>query len=179
MKWETPMNGRKIAVTPSAYSYPLLIKQLLHAPLAQTARQEIVYRDVRRLTYLELRDRIGRLASALQKIGVQPGDSVGVLDWDSNRFLEAFFAIPMMGVVLQTVNVRLSPEQVAYTIDGFVRRNAHGVSAMLASGHEQPVPVFQQLARSDPSGRNDVRAVPTVAAKRRGSLGRARDRRQP
>jgi fatty-acyl-CoA synthase len=111
------MNGKKIAVTPSAYSYPLLIKQLLHAPLAQNARQEIVYRDVRRLTYLELRDRIGRLASALEQIGVRPGDSVGVLDWDSNRFLEAFFAIPMMGVVLQTVNVRLSPEQVAYTID--------------------------------------------------------------
>jgi fatty-acyl-CoA synthase len=111
------MNGREIAVTPSAYSYPLLIKQLLHAPMAQTAHQEIVYRDVRRLTYLELRDRIGRLASALEQIGVRPGDSVGVLDWDSNRFLEAFFAIPMMGVVLQTVNVRLSPEQVAYTID--------------------------------------------------------------
>ena len=111
------MNGKKIAVTPSAYSYPLLIKQLLHAPLAQTARQEIVYRNARRLTYLELRDRIGRLASALEMVGVRPGDSVGVLDWDSNRFLEAFFAIPMMGVVLQTVNVRLSPEQIAYTID--------------------------------------------------------------
>src|ERR1700689_3667587 len=111
------MNGKKIAVKPSAYSYPLLIKQLLHAPLAQAPRQQIVYRDVRRLTYLELRDRIGRLASALEQIGVRPGDSVGVLDWDSNRFLEAFFAIPMMGVVLQTVNVRLSPEQVAYTID--------------------------------------------------------------
>ena len=95
------MDGRKIAVTPSAYAYPLLIKQLLHTPLAQTPRQEIAYRDVRRLTYLELRDRIGRLASALHKIGVQPGDSVGVLDWDSNRFLEAFFAIPMMGVALQ------------------------------------------------------------------------------
>jgi fatty-acyl-CoA synthase len=40
-----------------------------------------------------------------------------VLDWDSNRFLEAFFAIPMMGAVLQTVNVRLSPEQILYTID--------------------------------------------------------------
>jgi fatty-acyl-CoA synthase len=111
------LNGRKIAVAPSAHVYPLLIKQLLHTPLAQTAHQEIVYRDVRRLTYLELRDRIGRLASTLHKIGVRPGDSVGVLDWDSNRFLEAFFAIPMMGVVLQTVNVRLSPEQIAYTID--------------------------------------------------------------
>jgi fatty-acyl-CoA synthase len=68
------MNGKKIAVTPSAYSYPLLIKQLLHAPLAQTAHQEIVYRDVRRLTYRQLRDRIGRLASALEQIGVRPGD---------------------------------------------------------------------------------------------------------
>jgi fatty-acyl-CoA synthase len=112
-----PMNERKIPVTPSAYSYPLLIKQLLYAPLAQTPRQEIVYRDLKRLSYTELDDRIGRLASALAKIGVEPGDTVGVLDWDSNRFLEAFFAIPMMGVVMQTVNVRLSQEQIAYTID--------------------------------------------------------------
>src|SRR6516165_10706882 len=111
------MAGKTIAVTPSAYSYPLLIKQLLHAPLLGSPSQEIVYRDLRRLTYLELRDRIGRLASALHNIGVRPGDTVGVLDWDSNRFLEAFFAIPMMGVVLQTVNVRLSPEQITYTID--------------------------------------------------------------
>ena len=68
------MNGRRIAATPSAYAYPLLIKQLLHTPLAQTARQEIVYRDVRRLTYLELRDRIGRLASALQMEAMDRGD---------------------------------------------------------------------------------------------------------
>ncbi len=62
------MNGRAVAVTPSAYSYPLLIKQLLHAPLAQTPRQEIVYRDLKRMTYAELRNRIGRLASALQRV---------------------------------------------------------------------------------------------------------------
>jgi fatty-acyl-CoA synthase len=111
------MNGRMIAVTPSAHQYPLLIKQLLHAPLMQAPKQEIVYRDLKRLTYAGLRDRIGRLASALAAIGVRPGDTVGVLDWDSNRYLEAFFAVPMMGAVLQTVNVRLSQEQVAYTID--------------------------------------------------------------
>src|SRR5271156_6488767 len=111
------MNGRMIAATPSAYRYPLLIKQLLHAPMMQAPKREIVYRDLKRLTYAELWDRIGRLASALTTIGVRPGDTVGVLDWDSNRYLEAFFAIPMMGAVLQTVNVRLSPEQVAYTID--------------------------------------------------------------
>src|SRR6202044_4017720 len=78
---------------------------------------EIVYRGVKRFTYRQLRERIGRLASGLARLGVSAGDTVGVLDWDSNRFLEAYFAVPMMGAVLQTVNVRLSPEQVAYTID--------------------------------------------------------------
>src|SRR5208337_4512773 len=52
-------------------------------------------------------------------------------------------------------------------------------SAVVASCHEQPVPLFQQLARDNPSGGADVREVPAVAAQRRGSLGRARDRHQP
>ena len=111
------MVGRLIQVARSAYQYPLILKQLLHTPLLQAQDQQIVYRDRTRLTYRQLGERIGRLASALQKLGVKPGDTVGVLDWDSNRFLEAFFAIPMMGAVLQTVNVRLSPEQIAYTIN--------------------------------------------------------------
>ena len=111
------MVGRPIQVAKLAYQYPLIIKQLWHTPRVQALDQEVVYRDLKRLTYRTIRERIGRLASALSKAGVVPGDTVGVLDWDSHRFLEAFFAIPMMGAVLQTVNVRLSPEQIAYTID--------------------------------------------------------------
>jgi fatty-acyl-CoA synthase len=111
------MVGRLIQSAKSAYQYPLIFKQLWHTPRVQAPDQEVVYRDLRRFTYLQIRERIGRLASALSKAGVVPGDTVGVLDWDSHRFLEAFFAIPMMGAVLQTVNVRLSPEQIAYTID--------------------------------------------------------------
>ena len=111
------MVGRLIQSAKSAYLYPLIFKQLWHTPRVQAPDQEVVYRDLRRFTYLQIRERIGRLASALSKAGVVPGDTVGVLDWDSHRFLEAFFAIPMMGAVLQTVNVRLSPEQIAYTID--------------------------------------------------------------
>lgn len=111
------MTGKFAQRATSAYEYPLLIKQLWHTPLAQASDQEIVYRDLKRLTYHQLRERVGRLASALATLGVSPGDTVGVLDWDSNRFLEAYFAVPMMGAVLQTVNVRLTPEQIAYTID--------------------------------------------------------------
>src|ERR1700751_1443228 len=121
------MVGRLIQVAKSAYQYPLIFKQMWHTPLLQAQDQEIVYRDRTRLAYRQLGERIGRLASAMQKLGVKPGDTVGVLDWDSNRFLEAFFAIPMMGAVPQTVNIRLSPEQVAYTI------NHAGASTLLVN----------------------------------------------
>jgi fatty-acyl-CoA synthase len=116
-KREAAVTGRLIQGASSAYSFPLIFKHLWHGPLSQAPDQEIVYRDLKRFTYRDVRARIGRLASALFKLGVRPGDTVGVLDWDSNRFLEAFFAIPMMGAILQTVNVRLSPEQIAYTIN--------------------------------------------------------------
>ena len=42
---------------------------------------------------------------------------MGVMDWDSHRYLECFFAVPMMGAILHTINVRLSPEQILYTIN--------------------------------------------------------------
>ena len=114
---EATVTGRLIQAASSAYQFPLLFKHIWNTPLLQARDQEVVYRDAKRFTYAEIWERINRLASALAAIGVHPGDTVGVLDWDSNRFLEAFFAIPMMGAVLQTVNVRLAPEQILYTID--------------------------------------------------------------
>ena len=103
--------------TPSAYGYPLLIKQLLHTPLAVAPEQEITYQDKIRYTYRTLRERIGRLANGLARLGVESGQTVAVMDWDSHRYLEAFFAVPMMGAVLQTVNVRLNAEQILYTLN--------------------------------------------------------------
>ena len=100
----------------NAHRYPLLIKQLLHTSRATARRQEIVYRASRRHTYEELFARIGRLARGLTDLGVEQGATVAVMDWDSHRYLECFFAIPMMGAVLQTVNVRLSPDQIAFTL---------------------------------------------------------------
>ncbi len=101
----------------NAYGYPLLIKQLLHTPLATAADQEISYQGKRRHSYRTLRERIGRLACALAGLGVESGQTVAVMDWDSHRYLECFFAVPMMGAVLQTVNVRLSAEQILYTLN--------------------------------------------------------------
>lgn len=111
------MNELLIERTASAYTYPLLIKNLLAYPVVDKPEQEIVYRDQLRMNYRTLRERICRLANALTELGVKAGDTVAVMDWDSNRYLECFFAVPMIGAVLHTINVRLSPEQILYTID--------------------------------------------------------------
>src|SRR6201986_666554 len=87
-----------------AYDFPLTIGHLLDSALIASADQEIVYRDQLRFTYREFRQRIGRLASLLTDLGADEGMTIGVMDWDSHRYLEAYFAIPMMGAVLQTVN---------------------------------------------------------------------------
>jgi fatty-acyl-CoA synthase len=111
------MPDQLIQRTMSAYAYPLLIKNLLKSPVVDDPQQEIVYRDQLRYSYAEFRQRICRLANALCELGVKPGDTVAVMDWDSHRYLECFYAVPMLGAVLHTVNIRLSPEQILYTID--------------------------------------------------------------
>ncbi len=101
---------------PDAYAYPLLIRHLLRSALDTRSGQEIVGSDGRRHGYGDLEYRIGRLAAVLADHGVGQGDVVAVMDWDSHRYLEAYFAVPMMGAVLQTVNVRLARDEIAYTI---------------------------------------------------------------
>ena len=100
-----------------SYAYPLIIKKLLNTPLIYAPDQEIVYRDESRYTYRTLNERIHRLANVLENKGVAFGDTVAVFDYDSHRYLECFFAIPMMGAVLQTVNWRLSADQIVYTVN--------------------------------------------------------------
>lgn len=99
-----------------AYDFPLTIGHLLDAALVTAADEEIVYRDQVRLTYRDMRERIGRLASVLAARGIEQGATVAVMDWDSHRYLEAYFAIPMMGAVLMTANVRLPSAQLGYTL---------------------------------------------------------------
>lgn len=111
------MKDNLIQRTESAYDYPLLIKNLFAAPAVSNPNQTIVYRDLQCFSYAEFKQRVCRLANALTAIGVKPGDTVAVLDWDSHRYLECFYAVPMLGAVLHTVNIRLSTEQILYTID--------------------------------------------------------------
>ena len=118
---------------PDAPAYPLLIKQLLLTPLAVRPEQEIVYGDNVRFDYRTLQARIGQLAGLLTSLGVKHGDTVAVMDWDSNRYLESYFAVPMLGAVLMMVNIRLAPEQIAYTL------NHSGARVILANRAFLPV----------------------------------------
>jgi fatty-acyl-CoA synthase len=111
------MPVRPIHQTPSAHAYPLLIKNILKTPLIYNPDREIVYRDKMTYTYSDLDRRVKQLANALEALGVGQGDTVAMMDWDSHRYLECFFAVPMMGAVLHTINVRLSPDQLIYTIN--------------------------------------------------------------
>jgi len=111
------MAVRVIEKSQSAYAYPLLIKNLLAPSLRYAPEQEIVYRDQSRYTYRTLSKRVAKLAHALGDMGVTAGDTVAVMDWDSPRYLECYFAVPMIGAVLHTLNIRLSPDQLAYTIN--------------------------------------------------------------
>lgn len=122
----------------NAHAAPLLIKNLLLSGARYEPQREIVYRDQLRYTYATFVQRVARLAHVLTEMGVQAGDTVAVMDWDSHRYLECMFAVPMLGAVLHTINVRLSPQQILYTMnhaeDRFVLVNSEfaGLYAGLA-----------------------------------------------
>lgn len=125
-----------------AYAYPLLIKQLLHTAMKQSGDKEIVCGVSQRYTYRTFQQRIARLANALEAIGVRPGSVVAVMDWDTHRYLECYFAIPMMGCTLMMVNVRLSSEQIAYTL------NHSRASTLLVN--DDFLPILEQVRRELP-----------------------------
>lgn len=100
-----------------APQFSLGIAQLLRAPAGHAPDQTIHDGYGRSQSYRQLHTRIGRLAAALTRLGLAESATIAVMDWDSIRYLECFFAIPMIGATLHTVNVRLSPEQVLYTLN--------------------------------------------------------------
>src|SRR5215472_11590246 len=73
--------------------------------------------NVQYTDYATLSGRAGRLVSVLRRLGIEPGDRVGTFCWNTPEHLEAYFAVPCMGAVLHLMNVRLFPDQLAYTVN--------------------------------------------------------------
>ena len=83
-----------------AYGYPLLIKQLLHTTPSPRPASKKLSAPTAFYTYADFYQRVRGWPSAPTTLGVGMGDTVAVMDWDSHRYLESYFAVPMMGSVL-------------------------------------------------------------------------------
>src|SRR5688572_16550461 len=103
------------------HDYPLALDHILRRMRTVVATGEVVTAvpggERTRATYGEVAARCDRLAGALAGLGVVEADRVGTLQWNTQAHLEAYMAIPCMGAVLHTLNLRLFPEQLAYVIN--------------------------------------------------------------
>jgi fatty-acyl-CoA synthase len=101
---------------------PLSITQIFQHGRTVHGDAEILTYDgpdlpLRSASFAEVGDRVDKLAAALQRLGVGEGDRVATFMWNNQRHMEAYLAIPCMGAVLHTLNIRLFPEQLAYVIN--------------------------------------------------------------
>ncbi len=101
--------------------FPLTLVHVLERAGQLCRATEVVSRQpdetVTRTTWAEIHRRVHKLANALQRLGVRPGDRVATLGWNHARHLEAYFAIPAAGAVLHTINPRLHPTDLAYIVN--------------------------------------------------------------
>jgi len=99
---------------------PLTMSQMIVRAEKYFPKKQVVSRTtsgIHRFTYKQIAERTRRLADSLTKLGVLKGDRVGTLAWNHHRHLEAYFAIPCMGAVLHTINIRLSPQHISFIIN--------------------------------------------------------------
>ncbi len=101
--------------------WPLLIPSILRRAAQFHADKEIVSRlgdgSLHRCNYGELDRRVHRLMNVLKRLGVKPGDRIATFAWNHHRHLELYFAVPAVGAILHTINIRLPRDQVVYIIN--------------------------------------------------------------
>ncbi len=107
--------------------YQLTIDKILNYGLFIAPEQKLIYAPAglpkKEYTYVEYADRVSRLGYVLEELGVkraekpwEMGTRVAIMDWNSSRYQELLFAIPMYGAVVNTVNIRLAPKEQIYTL---------------------------------------------------------------
>jgi fatty-acyl-CoA synthase len=100
--------------------FPLTLQMIFERGTRLFPDREIVTGGVtgaHRYTYREFGVRVHRLANALLELGLRPGDRVGTFGWNHYRHLELYFAVPMLGAVLHTLNIRLFQDQLTYIVN--------------------------------------------------------------
>ena len=101
--------------------YPLTLTQFFERARKIFHRKTMATRvpgaGLQRYTYADYADRVCRLSAALDRLGLKKGDRVGTFAWNSHRHMEVYFAAPLMGMVLHTINIRLSAQDLIYIIN--------------------------------------------------------------
>ena len=141
--------------------FPLTLQHVFERGTRLYPEREIVtggLNGTHRYTYGEMRQRVHRMASALQRLGLKPGERVGTFGWNHYRHLELYFAVPMQGAVLHTLNIRLFHDQLTYIVNHAEDRFIV-VDRSLLPVVRQLQPTFktvEKLIVLDDGGDNDV-----------------------
>jgi len=102
-------------------NYPLTLTHFFERSRRLFARKTIATRvpgrPMFRYTYADFAERTMRLAGALPALGIRRGDRVATFAWNSHRHLELYWAAPLSGAILHTLNIRLSPADLTYIIN--------------------------------------------------------------
>src|SRR5438876_10578022 len=83
----------------------------------KTLSTRVPGRPLFQYTYGDFAERTQRLAGALQALGVKKGDRVATFAWNSHRHLELYWAVPLSGAILHTLNIRLSAHELTYIVN--------------------------------------------------------------
>ena len=100
--------------------FPLTLQHIFERGTRLFPDREIVTGGLgerHRYSYREFGQRVHRLASGLRSFGLQPGERVATFSWNHYRHLELYFAVPMQGAVLHTLNIRLFHDQLTYIVN--------------------------------------------------------------
>jgi fatty-acyl-CoA synthase len=116
---------------------------------------------VERATFGETSERIDRLARALQRLGVKPGDRVGTFAWNNQRHFELYFAVPCVGAVLHTLNIRLFAEQLTYIVN-HAEDEVIFVDDSLVPLLEKLIPTFRGVRHYVVMGDGDTGSLPSA-----------------
>ena len=130
----------------SQNDYQLNVINIFRQAVVSFGRQEIVSvtsAGKLRFSFKDSYTRIKKLGNALKKLGVKPGDRVGVMDWNTHRHFESYYAIPGVGAVLLLLNLRLSPVDLGYVV------NHSGASVIFVS--DTLYPLVQAIAADCPN----------------------------
>ncbi|HEY2536528.1 MAG TPA: AMP-binding protein, partial [Solirubrobacteraceae bacterium] len=149
--------------------FPLTLHHILRRLRYSDPRAEVVTLgeggERTRMTFAQSAERIDRLARVLDRLGVGQGDRVGTFAWNNQRHFELYFAIPCVGAVLHTLNIRLFAEQLTY-IANHAEDQVIFVDASLVPLLEELAPSFETVRHyvvmGDPAHPVDAGSLPNA-----------------